>query len=813
MKVFLRLLVLGIFLGVAISHVSAPVQAQSAKVADSGIDFASWDRFATQVETLLKSDVATRAQLNAARKTLVDWRARLLAGQDVNKDRIETLQSQIKALGPAPAEGTSEPEDIAARRVELDKQLAELKAPGLAAEEAHSRADGLVREVDAQLRTLQKNALLQLSPAPANPANWPDGARLMIQEARALAGEVVANWAVGARRAELRANLPLVIGYLLLAAVALIKGRRWIENAVASLQQRARGRGRSLLAFGVSLGQIVLPMIGIFALTRSVQATALFGPNGAEVLGALPAAGFAVFSARWLGTRLFPRGDTPVGAPFRLVPARQAQGRLFSTLIGVLIGLDVLRQATIPPDPDGLGAAQAVIAFPLLVLLGLSLICIGQLLRLHSMAAADGDRAAGFMDRLVGLIGHVAIVLGVAGPVFAATGYVPAATAVVYPAVISLGLFGLLLLLQQLVTDLFILISGNDEAADNALLPVLFGFFLALLSVPVFALIWGARVVDLLEVGARLQQGITIGQSQISPADFLYFLLVFMIVYGLTRLLQGALASSILPRTRMDKGASNAIVSGVGYVGVFLAGLLAFTSAGIDLSSLAIVAGALSVGIGFGLQNIVSNFVSGIILLIERPVSEGDWIEAGGHMGIVRAISVRSTRIETFDRTEVIVPNADLVSGSVINWTKSNMNGRIIVPVGVAYGTDTRRVERILREIIEAQPLVMMSPPPTVLFTGFGADSLDFEVRAILSDVNFGLSVKSDINHEIAHRFAEEGIEIPFAQRDLWLRNPETLRPPVQGPKSAPIAPEDARIDETTQRADASIGLIDGPDD
>jgi small-conductance mechanosensitive channel len=767
-------------------------------------DYEAWARFAAAAEAAAEDPRTMSATLEALRAELAVWRERFLGAQNANRNRLETIRAQIAALGPPPAEGVVEAAEIAARRAELNEQLARLEAPVIAADEAHRRADGLIREIDGILRDRQADELLRLWPAPVNPANWPAGFAALSEALQTVAGETIAASESPARRAALQQHLPLIALYLAFAVVLILRGRRWMERLTDHLEREASARGRAVWSFVVSLGQIVLPTLGVYALAAAIELSGMIGSRGAAVVAMMPVVGLTIFAANWLGARVFPKLDDP-HALLRLADERRAEGRIHTASCGVLIAADLLRIVLI--DPRASEAASAVLSFPILALAGLLLFRIGQLLRLHVANATAAGETAGPRDRLVGLFGRAAMAIGVVAPLLAAIGYVSAATAVIFPAMLSLALMAIISIVHRFAADVYALLSGaGDAEARNALVPVLVGFVLLLATLPLLALIWGARVADLTEIWARFREGFTLGGARIAPSDFVWFAIVFGIGFGLTRLLQAALRTSVLPKTSLDTGGQNAIVAGTGYVGIFIAALIAITAAGIDLSAFAIVAGALSVGIGFGLQNIVSNFVSGIILLVERPVSEGDWIEVGGVQGIVRSISVRSTRIQTFDRSDVILPNSDLIAGRVTNWTRYNLTGRVIIPVSVAYGSDTRKVERVLREIAEAQPLAILSPPPLILFAGFGADSLNFEMRIILRDVNFSLSVRSEINHEIVRRFAEEEIEIPFAQSEVHIRNAAELAAALRGeplplapprPPPEPAGPLQLRADET----------------
>ncbi|RXV64883.1 DUF3772 domain-containing protein [Roseovarius sp. A46] len=790
------LVALWVALGTALMGLSGPAPlaatAQAQQVL-SGPDFAAWEELAARVEEALDGGEVATPVLEDLRAQVADFRQQFTEAQDANATAIKTVRDQLDALGPPPEDG-DEPNEIAAQREELDRRLARLEAPVRTAELARSRADGLITGIDQTIRERETAELLRIGPMPVNPLHWPDALRALYRLAGDVSGEVLRSWRSPIERTILKDNLPIILVLVLAGLVLLARGRRWSVRLMQRLVGENPSAGHWIASFGASLGEWLLPYAGVYALVRAALVSGMVGVRGEMLLDALLPAALILLLARWLAQRVFPRHE-PRGPVLQLDDRCRYSGRLYGAMLGLVVAAFYFLQ-TVAEGADWSEAATNVVIFPVQVLTGLLLWRLAALLALHSRACADeNDGEAGFSGRVTRLIGRVLLAVAVIGPLLATVGYVKAAQALMLPTALSLLLLAALVIVQRLLTELYVMVTGNRDGAADSLVPVLAGFALVIVSVPGFALIWGARTAQLMEFWTRFTQGMSLGGVQISPTVFLTFAAVFAVGYVVTRLLQGALRNTILPKTKLDTGGRNAIVSGVGYVGIFLAAVIAITSAGIDLSSLAIVAGALSVGIGFGLQNIVSNFVSGIILLIERPISEGDWIEVGGKHGYVKSISVRSTRIETFDRTDVIVPNADFVSGTVTNYTRGNTVGRVIVPVGVAYGSDTRKVEKILQEVAEDHPMVLMNPAPNIVFRGFGASSLDFEIRAILRDVNWVMNVHSDMNHEIARRFVEAGIEIPFPQQDVWFRNgmpaggaggePEAAA--SQPPSSAPV--------------------------
>ena len=301
-------------------------------------------------------------------------------------------------------------------------------------------------------------------------------------------------------------------------------------------------------------------------------------------------------------------------------------------------------------------------------------------------------------------------------------------------------------------------------------------FVLLVVAVPLVLVQWGFTAADVRDWFARAFFGFEIGQLRISPARILFGILLFIALIFGTRVFQRWLRERVLLPRRVEAGIANSIETTVGYSGIALSAILAISYAGLDITNIAIVAGALSVGIGFGLQSIVNNFVSGLILLVERPVKVGDAIVVGDQEGNVRRISVRSTEIETANRARLIIPNSELITGRVLNKTHRSLMGRGSVRVGANYGADPEQVLAILVACAKAHPQVLTEPPPGAVFDNFGASSLDFFLWFFVADVSRAGGVQSDLRIAIMKAFKEAGIEIPYNQHDIHLRDLDSVR-------------------------------------
>lgn len=278
---------------------------------------------------------------------------------------------------------------------------------------------------------------------------------------------------------------------------------------------------------------------------------------------------------------------------------------------------------------------------------------------------------------------------------------------------------------------------------------------------------WLEKIVNVLKVPI-----FELGGSPFTLWTLIYLLISFVVLVYAAGKFRVWMAERALSRTKLDVGARQAVASITRYVFLLLGLLIILQTAGIDLTTLNVLAGAVGIGVGFGLQNVVSNFISGLIIMFERPIKIGDRIVVDDVEGDVVEIGARSTKVLTNDNIMIVVPNSKFITENVVNWMYNDASVRFRIPVGVAYGTDVRKVEKILLEVAQAEPDVLDDPPPAVRFLGFGDSALNLELRAWSTKaVNRKGRLISAINFAIYDKFHEHGIEIPFPQRDLHIRS------------------------------------------
>lgn len=771
-----------VFAALAVSLFAAVATLAAAQ--ETAPQWDAWEREAQNARELIENGDPTGEELTEIREEAEAQRTAAKTVSERAAEEIARLQAELEALGPAPEDGAAPetPEAVAIRK-DLNAKLAEAKAQQGRAQQVATRAATLIEDVTQLGQQRFISRLETRGPSPLTIDAWQAALRDLSGGISEVSSETYEAVTSPATRDTISNRAPAALLAIAVAVFILFGVRGLALGAlIRSASTHSGRRWRLALGLGATAARLLTAVVAGGLLLYALVTSGILGPMGEAVLrGVARGLGYLIV-AYTLAAALF----SPNAATLRLsaIPNDRAGPAFRSMLLtAAAMALDFVFQAFAEATEAG-ASAIAVFSFITVTLVALTFF------RLAHVARAVGDEGGGlsFGGQVYAILRRTAMAAAVIAPLLTMAGYEFAGRSILFPTVRSAALlaFGYLIyaLIQEAVEAH--LVDGKKEGERLRLIPVLVGFILLCIGAPLLALIWGASVADLSSAYEVVAAGLVIGDVAISPMDFITFAVVFGIGYTATRAAQRVLGGTVLPKTGMTEGGASALTAGVGYVGVIVAAIIAISATGIDLSNLAIVAGALSVGIGFGLQTIVSNFVSGVILLIERPVKVGDWVSVGTSQGYVRKVNVRSTEIEGFDRSSFIVPNSDLISSTVLNMTHSNKIGRVIVPIGVAYGTDPRKIEAILLELGKEHPMVISSPSPTALFMNFGADALEFELRVFLNDVNWMLSVKSDLNFAIAERFANEGIEIPYAQRDLHIRNPEALAAALRAPGGAP---------------------------
>jgi small-conductance mechanosensitive channel len=725
------------------------------------------------IRTSLDQIEATARRAGLRTQALTDLSQRLSPLRDQLRDKIADLEprlaeldARLKGLGTAPAKDAPlEDSTIATERTRLNLQRADIDAAIRQAQLLQTRAEQLASLLSDRRRSAYAETLFRRSPNVIDPYFWRD----VIAAAPDYAGRLVQRGADGIAHARDKGgsarmvSAGLALAGLCAFSFGLVRWWRRVNpvarvgtrygNALAALLVFARSALVAPLAVFVVLElldqfELVPPVydriirnlifgVAIAALARAAALSVLAPDNPQRRLVAFDDA-----AAQWLSSHLI------------------WGGRVFGTLIVLRAINRTIDPAQVIDDATRMLLAGAVAGLLVHLLIGR---------RETEEQEASARRIPGI--RLLAWIVVAAIAIALL------TGYANLASFMAGRVVFTVTLIAALYL-SLVVTDAVISRTlsaespgGRRIARQLGIEPRSIGLIGKLTSGIVrvlFVLIvlalaigrWEVAAADLFEAIKGAAFGIRIGDFTISLGAIFGAIVFFVVIIALTRLVQRWLEAEVMPHTAIEPSLQLSIVTILGYVGFILAIIVALGEIGIDPQKIALVAGALSVGIGFGLQSIVSNFVSGLILLAERPIRVGDQIVVKGDEGFVRRISVRATEIETFERASVIIPNSELITGVVKNWTHANTLGRLNVKVAVGYEVDAEKVMEILTACVAEHPGVLKQPPPTVLLTEFASTALTFELFCIVPNLGDRGRIKSEIHLAILRKFRAAGIDL-----------------------------------------------------
>jgi potassium-dependent mechanosensitive channel len=761
-----------------------------------GIDLqattAGWQRELDQIQSELGRPRLRYSELNELRDRLQRVRSQIEDTWGLLQPRLKTEKAQTTLLGPAPATGQlPEPEQAALARAELNYHFGLLSGGKAAVDSTNLRIDNLLNAIQDIRRKNFTSILFQPIPGVYAYETW---AKLpeYVPSAPGKIRALITNWWRDVRDpGDIRYVVIEALLLSLLLGFASWRGirrlRRWEETSEPPFWRRASSAAGVVFFRALPIVAPATFLYGMIANTQDLPEPVdwLFYSIAQSIV--------IVFTVGALASTLF----APRAPRWRLVSISDAGA---ARLCGLVILLAFIYSLTAVLYLTT-RLIQAPFALTIAIALPTSLLIAGLVVALLRTPFGAKDTAP---PRLFKPIRMVVWVIVSAIVVCAITGYLPLARFLSQQLIVTGSILTLVYLLllwvdgftQGLSDDNTIVGSWLKRTAElerirwkQLALPIslFLKFAVLILSVPLIMLQWGYAWPDIQEWYRQLFFGLHIGNTEVTFGALLASILVFAVGYAAARLFQGWLDARVLLPAGISGGVRNSIRTGIGYIGIVVAAFAAFSYAGFNLSSIAIIAGALSVGIGFGLQNLVNNFISGLILLVERPISVGDLVVVGGEEGRVRKISVRSTELETFDGANVLIPNSYFIAEKVKNWTFRNQIRRVAIPIGVAYGSDARQVQGVLLEVARDNPDVLKTPEPVVTLDEFSPASINFTLYTFVGDINKTGSIRTQLSIAILDAFAETGIEIPYGQTDVTVRKMDWLRDIIAECTSLPV--------------------------
>jgi len=543
------------------------------------------------------------------------------------------------------------------------------------------------------------------------------------------------------------------------------------------------------LAEGFAGGIVPALVVGVFMYDLGRSDALITGTFAYTLRGA----GYAV-TFLFLALALIKGALSPEQTAWRITLLTPESARLLSRrcrLLAVVVAIDIfLSSAGNPADVND--ALRTLETFVTTLVEGLIMLSLVSSKLWQREAQSDADETSpgdSIPSRLWFWARRATVVVVVVGIASSAAGYLDLGSFLVKSTISTAIVTSVVVLLREVLRETIALMTrsallreqlGASHRTRRTMkfwLRAVLDPVLAILTLYTLANVWGVPFDRLTTWTGHALDGFHVGNVQISLIDVAAGLAAFVITILVTRLLQTVLHDHILPESGWDEGTKHSVLSVLSYIGFTLATVLGIAVLGVDMTTIGLVAGGLSIGIGLGLQSIVNNFISGIILLVERPVKVGDWVIVGSHEGFVKRVNIRATEIETWRRASVIVPNAELLNTAVTNWTHHDRMGRMEIKVRVPRGADVDLVQEILLDCAQKHASVVSWPEPSALFMDFGENGLEFELRCFTADNLWVYFIASDIRFAINRRLREEGIEIPLPQRVLHMADAKKPAP------------------------------------